>query len=285
MSKINKALDLNKLFEQQEQGKLLKKHLEFPVIASIKYDGNYTVVEVSGGNTRYVTSGGHEYKPNDDWPPFENLPNGAYFCERIGTDGKLGDRVNCSLTGPEGAKVAKGHKYKIFDYVTISDYLVGESIVPYVARMQWLEANVNEVYLVKNLFLYSQAEVDKHLQEVVNKGYEGLMLKDPMWLWKDTKSRTVQLVKYKKRRTADLICVATIGGQGKYEGMIGSLILEDSDGRQVQVGSGLSDMDRDVNPLWFHGKVVEIEFEQVIDTYIQPTFICVREDKPMEDID
>ncbi len=67
--------------------------------------------------------------------------------------------------------------------------------------------------------------------------------------------------------------------------MIGALLLEDSKGRVVSVGSGLSDDQRRVNSMYFVGRVIEIEYEQILDTYIQPIIKCIRADKTAEDID
>ena len=85
------------------------------------------------------------------------------------------------------------------------------------------------------------------------------------------------------RLTADLKCIDIIGGEGKYQGLIGSLVLINSSGVTVNVGSGMSDFDRQKPYDYYIGKIVEIKYEQVIDTYIQPIFICVREDKTKED--
>jgi DNA ligase-1 len=123
------------------------------------------------------------------------------------------------------------------------------------------------------------------LKEATSSGYEGIVMKNPMWEWKSTKSRTVDFCKWKRRPTADLLCISTTEGTGKYEGMIGALVLQDSKGRVVQVGSGLNDDDRLVEPDNFIGNVVEIEYEQIMETYIQPTFITIRLDKTKEDID
>ena len=109
------------------------------------------------------------------------------------------------------------------------------------------------------------------------------MLYQPDFKWEDTKSRRVDLCKYKKRRTADLLCIGTTEGEGKYEGQLGSLVLRDNSGRVCNVGSGLDDDDRLLDD-WID-KVIEIEFEQIIDTYIQPTFIRVRDDKDATEID
>ena len=74
-------------------------------------------------------------------------------------------------------------------------------------------------------------------------------------------------------------------GEGKYKGMIGSLVLQDASGRIVSVGSGLSDAYRSKASIAYIGKVIEIEYEQILDTYIQPTFVTVRLDKTKEEID
>ena len=73
--------------------------------------------------------------------------------------------------------------------------------------------------------------------------------------------------------------------------MVGSLVLQESTGRLVSVGSGMSDEDRNKPSSYFVGKVVEIEYEQIADTYIQPTFgsdtvgVTLRLDKTEEEID
>ena len=90
-------------------------------------------------------------------------------------------------------------------------------------------------------------------------------------------------MKWKARPTADLLCVNTTEGEGKYEGKIGALVLQDSEGRLVMVGSGLTDMEREADDMHFVGSIIEIEYEQIIDTYIQPTYIGVRHDKTSSD--
>ena len=63
------------------------------------------------------------------------------------------------------------------------------------------------------------------------------------------------------------------------------MVLRDKKGRIVAVGSGLDDIDRIRKYNYFLNKVIEIEYEQIMDTYIQPVVICRREDKSIEDID
>ncbi len=288
MAKINKALDYNKLLNDQAKGKLLKKHLMFPLYAGIKYDGNYTVIlKEAQGLVTYITSGGHIYTNNEPTVfDLATIPIGAYFAERIGTTGELGDRVNCSLRGTRGSQKAIDHRYKVFDCMPLVEYEAGKSLLPYHLRRDIIRELFDTTgSLASDTPIHTRGELDTYLKAITDRHWEGLMLRDPMWYWEHTKSRKVGLCKYKKRPTADLYCFDVAEGEGKYVGMIGSLGLRDSAGREVWVGSGLSDEERGSHPDYFKGEVIEIEYEQIIDTYIQPTYITRRLDKTTEDID
>jgi len=112
-------------------------------------------------------------------------------------------------------------------------------------------------------------------------GWEGMMCVEPSSVYTPGK-RGNHIVKLKYRKTADLLCIGTEPGEGKYQGMIGALVLKDRNGRVVRVGSGLDDLDRSYKNDYI-GKIIEIEYEQILDTYIQPTFVCVRYDKQLSD--
>lgn len=287
-TKIQKSLDYNKLLQQQAQGKLLKKKLSFPLIAQIKYDGAYTVIEIAiDKDPVFHTSGGLQYRNNKtpEWVYY--LKPGFYIAERINKGGKLGTRRYTALTGPKIDQLSTGHDYMLHDYLTYEEYQAGKATAPYYRRLTELvdQFNIPDTNLVESKVVYSMHHLEQMLKDVTKHGYEGLMLKDPDWLWEDTKSRKIECAKYKKRPTADLLCVGVTDGTGKYEGLIGALVLQDSKGRQVQVGSGLSDHDRSKFNEWFIGQVIEIEYEQLMDTYIQPTYIARRSDKTEEEID
>ena len=287
-TKIQKSLDYNKLKEQQAQGKLLKKQLSFPLIAQTKYDGNYVVIEVSSDFKRtYHTSGGLQYTHVKEPEYMNYLKPGYYIAERIAKGGKLGTRRYCNLTGPKTDQLSSGHAYIIHDYLTYEEYQNGKATTPYFRRLTELvdQFNIPDNVLTYSVVVYDNEGLEKLLTKVIKDGYEGLMLKDPDWFWKDTKSRNIECAKYKKRPTVDLLCVGVTDGTGKYEDMIGALVLQDSKRRQVQVGSGLNDDDRSKHDEFFIDRVIEIEYEQLMDTYIQPTFITVRMDKSSEEID
>lgn len=281
---MNKALDFNGLLEAQKNKLQLKKQLKFPLWAELKLDGNYVSVKVEDGKATFITSGNLQYTHDDmGGYIFQTLPNGVYLAERIAGKGKLGDRVRCNLTGPKIAQKSIGHTYTIHDWIPINDWVEGNTIFDYAHRSTVLVSTVPSEFLPLGKLVFSIEELDDLLKMVCNDGYEGLMLKQLDWKWKNTNSRTVDLCKYKKRRTADLRCIGVTGGEGKYNGKIGSLTLQDSNGRVCNVGSGLSDSDRSLRPEFFIGRIIEVEYEQIIDTYIQPTFIGIRFDKEVEE--
>jgi len=53
--------------------------------------------------------------------------------------------------------------------------------------------------------------------------------------------RSDSILKYKKHDDAEARVVGYTPGRGKYEGMVGALIVEDEQGLRFRLGSGLSD--------------------------------------------
>ena len=220
-----------------------------------------------------------------------NTPVGVYFAERIGRTGELGDRTSCALRGTRGSQVAHGHKYVVFDTVSLDDYDRGRTAVPYFERRETVR-QIFPHHWATNKAINTREELEELLTRVTRKHWEGLMCMRPEWYWKDTKSRTIDLFKYKKRPTVDLLCIGVEEGINKYTGMIGALVCRDKKGRIVSVGSGMEDWERQEDPSYFIGKVVEVFYEHIgVNTYQQPTFgteydgVLIREDKTAEDID
>ena len=293
---MNKALDYNKLQEQWGKGKLLKKVPRKLYYVSKKMDGHYTTVVKHLGKARYYSSSFIEYFPvQPTWLDNIEVPTGVYICERA-VGGKLGDRTLCSLTGPQNRKEARAtHEYLVHDHIPLDVFNGSSKASPYARRVEIL-TNIlrhtgNLDKQIEETGLKTLDEAQEILAQWVKQGYEGIMLKSPDWVWKDTTSRTVDLMKWKARPTADLFCIRTNPGEDKYEGLIGSLLLQDSMGRLVSVGSGMSDEDRARDPEYFIGKVVEVEYEQILDTYVQATFgsktlgVTIRDDKGPGGID
>ena len=174
--------------------------------------------------------------------------------------------------------------WRIFDYVTIADYDVGLCELPYISRWSYLKDKVPTQYLAYDMECLTKAHWDMFHTKTVADGWEGTVCIDHQQHWKASKSRPHTQIKRKDRRDADLLCIGWKGGTGKYKGLIGSLTLRDSKGRVVDVGSGLSDAERRKTPSDYVDSVIEIVYEQMLDTYIQQIFVRVREDKTKEEI-
>jgi DNA ligase-1 len=84
------------------------------------------------------------------------------------------------------------------------------------------------------------------LQQIAHVGGEGLMLHRADAAWQT--GRSDALLKLKKQMDAEAKVIAYLPGKGKYEGMVGALLVEMSDGKQFQLGGGLSDQQRITPP-------------------------------------
>jgi len=84
------------------------------------------------------------------------------------------------------------------------------------------------------------------LDNIVEKGGEGLMLKRGDSL--PNVGRSDDLLKVKKYQDAEAVVVAHLPGEGKFEGMLGSVRVERPDGRQFRIGTGFSHAERENPP-------------------------------------
>lgn len=271
--------------------KILQCFDDTEYIVSTKYDGNQIFIIKEDTSVRFFTS---------DWKQFD-LPLIANNLENIPADfmlvgefiydceGKLGSRGKSAILTTFRTNFAKGIvnvgtgqtkcMVKVFDCISIHN---GKLItdIPYVDRLlnvSMLTESSKYLEIVDHGFMTGkQAKV--FVKDMIALGWEGVMLVEPSSLYNIGK-RVNHSIKLKERPTADLMCIDIIEGEGKYEGMIGSLVLIDSASRLVSVGSGLSDSDRCNLPSDYIGKVIEIQYEQILDTYIQPTFVSIRDDK------
>jgi DNA ligase-1 len=91
-----------------------------------------------------------------------------------------------------------------------------------------------------------RAGLQRKLAQVVNAGGEGLMLHRVDAPWQA--GRTEALLKLKPHKDAEAVVVAHEAGKGKYEGMLGALIVAMPDGQRFRLGTGFSDAMRRVPP-------------------------------------
>jgi len=279
---------------RQCKGKMLDKVPTSKLIQdgyymSIKYDGNYCQIHKIGDAVTIYSSGNKSIKLDDleEYLVSHNPDNDFILeAEFIGTsEGKLGDRTQCGIMTTWRINTAKGlscnasnNRFVIFDII------VG-GLAIFEERLQMLQhINLPCNLQIADFSLTNLDIVQSTAKQLCKDGWEGVFLKHKDHTYRPGK-RVNDAIKIKMRPTADLLCIDIEPGEGKYVGMIGSLILMDSKGRKVRVGSGLNDAQRSSLHSKFLDKVIEVEYEQILDTYIQPTFIAVRADKTKKEID
>jgi len=122
-----------------------------------------------------------------------------------------------------------------------------------------------------------QALVDE-LDRVVTNGGEGLMLKRRASLYRE--GRSDDLLKVKTFQDAEAVVVGHIEGQGKYQGLLGSLLVELPDGRRFRIGTGFSDEERANPPT--PGQQITFKHHGYTATGLPrfASFLRVREDEP-----
>lgn len=96
--------------------------------------------------------------------------------------------------------------------------------------------------LVPQFKLDSTAALQTTLQEITQQGGEGLMMHRADALYQT--GRSDALLKVKSHQDAEATVVAQLEGKGKYQHMLGALVVETPQGIQFKIGSGFSDMQR-----------------------------------------
>ncbi len=114
-------------------------------------------------------------------------------------------------------------------------------------RIHALQASVAQtgvawLQVLPQLAINDKPALTKRLGEIVSQGGEGLMLHRSDALWQTGRSDV--LLKLKPQNDAEAIVIAHEAGHGKYQGMLGALMVKTPDGRHFRLGSGFSDEQR-----------------------------------------
>jgi DNA ligase len=135
--------------------------------------------------------------------------------------------------------------------------------------------------MVEQRRVASHVELMAALDQVVEAGGEGLMLKRGASY--PTAGRSDDLFKVKKYQDAEAVIVAHLPGEGKFEGMLGSVRVELPDGRQFHIGTGFSNAERKSPPPI--GTIVTYKHFGFTSTGLPrfASFMRVRDDEPKKD--
>ncbi|AHJ86789.1 DNA ligase [Salmonella phage STP4-a] len=152
--------------------------------------------------------------------------------------------ANKSLKGTISAKEAAGMKFQVWDYVPL-DVVYSDGKEPgfaYDVRFRALELMVqdySQMILIENHIVHNLDEAKVVYRKYVDKGLEGIILKNIGGFWENARSKNQY--KFKEVITVDLRIVG-IYPHSKHPGKAGGFYLESECGLiKVKAGSGLKD--------------------------------------------
>ena len=130
-------------------------------------------------------------------------------------------------------------RYMVFD-MPVPDLTFDERL----ARLTQLitEQGIDQLQLVKQYKVNNEQALMDDLEQVVARGGEGLMLHRGTSLYRA--ARSDDLLKLKTYEDAEAVVIAHLPGKGKYQGMMGALLVEMPDQRRFKIGTGFSDAQR-----------------------------------------
>jgi len=125
-------------------------------------------------------------------------------------------------------------------------------------------------------------EILEETQKMIDKGYEGLMLRHPNVSYNN--GRSDHLLKVKFFNEIDLTIIGFIEGEGKYKGMLGALDCH-NEVINTEVGTGFNDEMR--KEIWdnqnkYLNKIVSIKYQNLTDDGSSlrfPVFLGIKEDR------
>lgn len=130
-------------------------------------------------------------------------------------------------------------RYMVFD-MPVPDLTFDERL----ARLTQLitEQGIGHLQLVKQYKVNNEQALMNDLEQVVARGGEGLMLHRGTSLYRA--ARSDDLLKLKTYEDAEAVVIAHLPGKGKYQGMMGALLVEMPDQRRFKIGTGFNDAQR-----------------------------------------
>ena len=217
--------------------------------------------------------------------------NGTIMERRKG-NGLLNKAIKGTISQKDAARV----RIRVWDVIPLANFRKEKCTTPYAAR--WVSVSTavanaaltdgaEKVELIEQREVKNLTEAEQHFSEMLARGEEGTILKDPDHIWEN--KRSYGLIKMKAEKDADLRVVGWVEGTGKYAGKMGALICQSEDGKvEVSVGGGYTDDDRqaftedvmlDRIVTVLYNERIKSKDREDVDSLFLPRFIELREDK------
>ncbi len=257
---------------------------EFPIMASIKYDGVKVFVRIEEDTVTLYTSSGLPFSFESLASEFSSATQGMYEGELIHKEGKMIHRpvitghLNSLLAGTK--KEIPEYSYMIYDWIALEEWDSEYFKMSWEARQDVLHSQFDlgfkdsaYVRIVEN---HEQTNIDQQVamfEYLTSIGYEGTMSRYAADTY--TMKRVDRLIKKKSIQECVLTCIGTKPHSNPAKGIVGSLLLEgevyDKKSKTTyfvtaSTGSGLSKFDINLEPERYIGKSIEMMYNSVTTT-------------------
>jgi ATP-dependent DNA ligase len=290
------------LCSQFEQ-KLVDK-VKFPALVQLKMDGMRFNAIVRDGKVEYRSRNGKEIQLlgnlDADFIALAGDVDCVFDGELLVTsdtgilDRQTGNGIlNKANKGTISAGEASLVRATVWDVIPFLYFQDGECTTPYGTRFNSLNTLINKiepekVSTVKSWEVEDYETAKALFEEMLQRGEEGIILKDKAGIWENKRSKTQ--IKFKGELECDLKIVGIEEGTGKYAGMLGAIQCESSDGViKVSVGSGFTDAQRKSLGKEIIGKVAAVKYNMRIsnrageESLFLPIVLEIRFDKDEAD--
>jgi DNA ligase-1 len=168
---------------------------------------------------------------------------------------------------------AKSIKYVIFDVPGRKDEIFEARLNAAINHA--LAANAPHVKAHPHHAVQSRKHLADELKAVAALGGEGLMIRKPKSLYEAGRSST--LLKVKPWEDAEAVVVGYEAGKGRHKGVVGGLLVRTPEGKEFNLGTGLSDEERRNPPKV--GSTVTYSFTGKTEAGIPKcaAYLCVRD--------
>lgn len=263
---------------------------KWPCIVTEKLDGIRRILVKENGVCRCYSRSGHE-----DTGLIEIVEDAKYLPNNTVYDGELlaaGTFKDCiaqrqatnSIANSKGDKT--GLTFNVFDMVPLDEFRAGISNDKALVRKITLGATLMDEsirhlepdkwpMLIQAFGIHTElkairpvpilglvkcmADVEPIVNEIWARGGEGVMLNSTVGKYEIKRSKELLKVKHTEEHVLEVVNI--LEGTGKFEGMMGALVV-DYNGNKLGVGSGFNDAQRkDIwdNPEKYLGRSIEID--------------------------